>query len=126
MKLSKDQLSHKLLREKPYLRAGTGEFREQLVLRAIYVCGSDASVLSNYVGMRREYVISVCQKFRAQYMKATKAFLAGETEPGLGIKDMVKGIGKAIGEKFTRRKLVKQRNNLMKKFGKAFTRRATA
>lgn len=125
MKLNKDQLSHKLLSEKPWLRVGTGEFREQLVLRAIYECGSDASVLSNYVGMRREYVISVCQKYRAQYMKATRAFLAGDPV-GLEVKDMIKGIGKAISDKFTRRKLIKQKDSMMKKFGKAFSRRATA
>lgn len=115
--LTRHQLSHKLLREKPWLRPGTGEFREHFVLRSIYVVGSDPSVLSNYCGMRREYVIAVCQKFRKDYFKNTRAFLNGETQPGLKIKDMVKGIGKAIGEKFTRRKLIKQRNSFMKKFG---------
>ncbi len=99
----------------------TGEFREQLVLRAIYEVGHDPSVLSNYVGLRREYVITTCIKYRKQAMKAARDFLQGK-QATLSVFDQIKGIGKAIGEKFERRRSL----NLMKKKFGAQVRNAVA
>jgi hypothetical protein len=84
----------------------TGEFRQQLVLRGIYEVGHDPVMLSNYLGLQRAYVIAVMMLHKTKAIKNARAFINGETQPGLSIMDSVRGIGRAFKEKFKRRNAI--------------------
>lgn len=106
--IHRHQLMHKLLHEQPHLKFHSGDFREQFVLRSVYVVGPDLSSLSNYTGYRKTFVEAVRNKYHTEYMKAYRSYVNGadyEKSVVESIKDVGRTIVRAIEKRTLRRRV---------------------
>jgi len=109
---TRHQLMHRLLQEQKHLRLGSNEFREALVIRSIYVVGSDMGRVASFTGYRKEFVKNAMRRHNVAAMRALRAYVNGKdyqptiTETVSNIKRQIGGylakkfggsIGKSLG-----------------------------
>jgi hypothetical protein len=105
-RLNINQLRYRILQENrkkgETTNVRSGEFKEQLVLRAIYQVGSDAPTLASYTGYSKAYVTGVMRRRGKEAMKALRAYVNAEDHAPT-VKDTLKTVSHSVGQFIKRR-----------------------